>query len=197
MNELVNKWYRNHALIYKLLLLLGTTFFIVYLFPKTGKFRYSFEKGKPWQSENLYAPFDFAIKKTDAQIDEEVKRITDNNELYFELDLKTKTAAINSYLEGFNATFEDSITGFDNRLVLYNEGKKAIENLYKYGILNSVFNYDDSRQVILIENNEQKSKIQFKDLFTQTEIRPYLQALLKQNNLQDYEDDFISLFYIF
>ena len=195
MNELVNKWYRNHALIYKLLLLLGTTFFIVYLFPKTGKFRYSFEKGKPWQSENLYAPFDFAIKKTDAQIDEEVKRITDNNELYFELDLKTKTAAINSYLEGFNATFEDSITGFDNRLVLYNEGKKAIENLYKYGILNSVFNYDDSRQVILIENNEQKSKIQFKDLFTQTEIRPYLQALLKQNNLQDYEDDFISLFF--
>ncbi|GGI57612.1 HD family phosphohydrolase [Winogradskyella haliclonae] len=195
MNELVNKWYRNHALIYKLLLLLGTTFFIVYLFPKTGKFRYSFEKGKPWQSENLYAPFDFAIKKSKAQSDEEVKRITDNNELYFEVDLKIKTSAINRYLEEFNTIFEDSITGFENRLVLYNQGQKALEDIYKYGVLNSVYNYDENRQIILIENNKQKSKIQFKDLFAQTDIRPYLQGVLRQNNLQEYESDFVSLFF--
>ena len=64
MNELVNKWYRNHALLYKVLLFFATTFLIVYLFPKSGKFKYSFEKGKPWQTENLQAPFDFAIKKS-------------------------------------------------------------------------------------------------------------------------------------
>ena len=63
MKELLNKWYKNHALVYKILLFLLTTLFIVYLFPKTGKFRYSFEKGKPWQYENLYAPFSFTIKK--------------------------------------------------------------------------------------------------------------------------------------
>ena len=43
----------------------------MYLFPKSGKFKYNFEKGKPWQSENLYAPFDFAIKKTENEISKE------------------------------------------------------------------------------------------------------------------------------
>ena len=68
MKDLTNQLYQNHSLIYKVLLFLATTFLIVYSFPKSGQFKYSFEKGKPWQSENLYAPFDFAIKKTDLQI---------------------------------------------------------------------------------------------------------------------------------
>jgi len=68
MKDFINKLYKNHSLIYKVLLFIATTFLIVYLFPKSGKFKYSFEKGKPWQSENLYAPFDFAIKKSDEEI---------------------------------------------------------------------------------------------------------------------------------
>ena len=86
MNELLNKWYKNHALVYKILLFLGTTLFIVYLFPKTGKFRYSFEKDKPWQSENLYAPFNFAIKKSQAEIGKEQFNIENTASVYFEVN---------------------------------------------------------------------------------------------------------------
>ena len=68
MQDLINKLYKNHSFIYKGLLFICTTVLIVYLFPKSGKFKYNFEKGKPWQSENLYAPFDFAIKKSDEEI---------------------------------------------------------------------------------------------------------------------------------
>ena len=53
MKDLINTFYKNHALIYKAILFITTTFLIVYLFPKGGKFKYDFEKGKPWQSENL------------------------------------------------------------------------------------------------------------------------------------------------
>ena len=31
-----------------------------------SKFKYDISKGKPWQYENLYAPFDFAILKEDS-----------------------------------------------------------------------------------------------------------------------------------
>ena len=75
MKNVTNKLYRNHSLFYKILLLIGTTFLIVYLFPKSGKFKYNFEKGKPWQSETLQAPFDFAIKKTDEETNEEKEKI--------------------------------------------------------------------------------------------------------------------------
>ena len=69
MDPVLNKFYRNHNLLYKVFLFVATTFLIVYLFPKSGTFRYSFEKGKPWQSENLYAPFDFAIQKSNTTHD--------------------------------------------------------------------------------------------------------------------------------
>ncbi|MBT8245648.1 MAG: HDIG domain-containing protein [Winogradskyella sp.] len=195
MNELVNKWYRNHALIYKLLLLLGTTFFIVYLFPKTGKFRYSFEKGKPWQSENLYSPFDFAIKKSDAQIKSEIEDVTSRSEVYFEVDSAVKRAAIDNYLERFNSVFKDSVIGFEDKNVLYSRGKVALSELYKYGVLNSIYNYEDSRLLTLVEDNAQINKVQFKDLTQQSEIRPYLENLLSKNRLETYREDFISLFF--
>lgn len=195
MNELINKWYRNHALIYKLLLLIVTTLFIVYLFPKTGKFRYSFEKGKPWQSESLLAPFDFAIKKTDAELNAEIKAIKDKNDIYFEVNSETETVILDNFLTNFNSTFKDSITDFKERALLYNQGQIALKELYKYGVLNAIYNYDDNRPVVLIENNIQKHNIRFKELFEQSEIRPYLENLVLKNNLELYKDDFISLFF--
>lgn len=195
MNKLVNKWYRNHALIYKLLLLLGTTFFIVYLFPKTGKFRYSFEKGKPWQSENLYAPFDFAIKKTDAQIKVEIDDISEKSNIYFDVDLTKKRIASDNYTERFNSVFKDSVSGFEDRVLLYTSGQKALSEFYKYGILNSTHSYDDRRIITLLQDNKQIGRVQFNKLVQQSSIRPYLEKVLNSNRLEAYKEDFISLFF--
>src|SRR5690554_2651012 len=101
MKDFINYFYRNHSLAYKLILFVSATFLIVYLFPKSGKFKYNFEKGKPWQSENLYAPFNFAIKKTDEEITSEKKTITDNSLLYFNVDTKTKERVV----AGFHSEF--------------------------------------------------------------------------------------------
>lgn len=196
MKELINKWYRNHALIYKLLLLLSTTVFIVYLFPKTGKFKYSFEKGKPWQSETLLAPFDFAIKKTDAELAKETELLSASSEVYFNVDSNIASIVKENYSNAFNNRFPDTISGFNDRTLLFNKGKLALTELYKYGVLNSVYsNYESQRSVVLIENNIQKAKIQFKDLFEQKEVRPYLESIISTSNLNTYKDDFISLFF--
>ncbi|MCC1484557.1 HD family phosphohydrolase [Winogradskyella immobilis] len=195
MKELINKWYRNHALIYKLLLFLATTLFIVYLFPKTGKFKYSFEKGKPWQSENLYAPFDFAIKKTDQELNLEKAQITQSSEIYFNIDSEIKNEVLDNYLETFNIVFKDSVSVLNERFSLFEKGQNAINEYYKYGILNSVYAYDSERTVILIENNIQKEKIQFKDLYKQSEIRSSIENILNDGSLYIYKDDFVSLFF--
>ena len=63
LKSFLNILYQNHALIYKIFLFILTVIAIVYLFPKGGHFKYEFQKGKPWQYDNLYAPFDFAIQK--------------------------------------------------------------------------------------------------------------------------------------
>ena len=84
MSKTVNKLYKHNAAIYKVILFLITAFAIVYLFPKGGQFKYEFTKGKPWQYDNLYAPFDFAIDKTEDEIIEEIKLIEVTSKLYFQ-----------------------------------------------------------------------------------------------------------------
>ena len=86
MSKFINKVYKNNAIVYKVLLFLIAVVSIVYLFPKGGQFKYDFNKGKPWQYDNLYATFDFSIQKTDEEINKEKLEITRNNKQYFEFD---------------------------------------------------------------------------------------------------------------
>ena len=62
---------KNQSFIYKGLLLIGSSFLIVYLFPKGGTFKYEFQKGKPWQHPTLYAPFDYSIIKSESELENE------------------------------------------------------------------------------------------------------------------------------
>ena len=57
----INYLYKINSLFYKAILYASTVAVIVYVFPKKVQFFYDYENGQPWQSENLYAPFDFAI----------------------------------------------------------------------------------------------------------------------------------------
>ncbi len=83
MRKIVNKIYQNNTIIYKVLLFLITTVAIVYLFPKGGQFKYEFNNGKVWKYDNLYATFDFAIQKTEAEIIQEKEAISANSKYYF------------------------------------------------------------------------------------------------------------------
>ena len=97
MSKTVNKLYKHNTAIYKVILFLITTVAIVYLFPKGGQFKYEFTKGKPWQYDNLYAPFDFAIDKTDEEVSEEIKTIELNAKLYFQFNKETVTEVKEAY----------------------------------------------------------------------------------------------------
>jgi hypothetical protein len=59
---------------------------IVYIFPREGKFRYEFQKGRPWSHENLFAPFDFSIYKSDKQIQAEKDSALKYFSPYFRFD---------------------------------------------------------------------------------------------------------------
>jgi len=63
-NKLIASIRNSHELIFKVLLFLTAITLVVFLLPKEAKFKYEFQKNKPWVHEDLLAPFDFAINKT-------------------------------------------------------------------------------------------------------------------------------------
>ncbi|GAA4304527.1 HD family phosphohydrolase [Aestuariibaculum suncheonense] len=194
MKDLINKLYKNHSLIYKGLLFLCTSFLIVYLFPKSGKFRYNFEKGKPWQSENLYAPFDFAIKKTDDEIASEKQNIIDNSVLYFDIDNTVEPKVKVRYKEAFKKTFTDSLPNRSFQTV-YNTGLDIIEELYTFGILSESYEFSDTRIITLLEDRTKKQDGFFGDLIKLDAITPIINKVLLSRELQAYKTNFTSLFF--
>ncbi|MBF8150042.1 HDIG domain-containing protein [Winogradskyella sp. F6397] len=195
MNVFYNKWYKNHALVYKILLFIVTTLFIVYLFPKTGKFRYSFEKGKPWQSENLYSPFNFAIKKSNAEIESEQNEIKNSSLVYFEINRGIEDDVLSDYLMRFNQVFKDSSNFSNENSDLYNKGKSIITNLYSSGILDLDYNYADDRPVKLATANKVEKEIKYGSLLELSNLRQHIEADLGNSIPTELKKQLISVFF--
>ena len=134
MSNFVNSIYKNQALIYKVFLYLLTTAIIVYLFPKGSKFKYEYSKGQPWQYENLYAPFDFAILKSEDEIAEEKKEIRNKHTPYYDFNEDIPKQVTNSLDAEINSVFSDSIIDRDGvRLIKFT--RRTLDDLYKDGLL--------------------------------------------------------------
>ncbi len=58
----------SYQLIFRVLVFLVALFLVVWQMPRTVKFKYEYQKMRPWQYESLYAPFNFPIYKTAEQL---------------------------------------------------------------------------------------------------------------------------------
>jgi putative nucleotidyltransferase with HDIG domain len=133
MKKLLNQLLHNHSFIYKTILYLLTIFLIVFLLPKGGKFKYDYFKGKPWQYENYIAPFDFAIQKSQKEIDTEISDIEKKSKLHFVYNTKVKEEVITSFNEKFNQnSFIDNIENSNREIV-----ENIIDKVYKYGFIDT------------------------------------------------------------
>ncbi len=76
----------RHQEIIKYLFVLLVAVGMTAMFPRYGKFRYSFEIGRPWKYETLIAPFDFGILKSNDVLETERSNVQDNFIPYYRLD---------------------------------------------------------------------------------------------------------------
>ena len=150
---------KNQSFIYKGLLLIGSSFLIVYLFPKGGTFKYEFQKGKPWQHPTLYAPFDYSIIKSESELETEKKAIIEGQSKYYRADLSVINEVKNSYTVQFKNFFKIPVSNNDYNL-LFDFGKNLIDEIYKYGILPISLEHTGNKSIFLIKgNNESTSNI--------------------------------------
>jgi putative nucleotidyltransferase with HDIG domain len=181
MSNFVNKLYQKNTIIYKVILFLITTVAIVYLFPKGGQFKYDFNNGQLWKYDNLYAPFDFAVQKTDAEIKIEKQRIEANSKLFFIYN--------NAVVLTVNAAFEKSVQtlllsdslSVDQKILFNKIGVEIIKEVYKEGFLavvsqNIVANTD---ALISITKENVVKDIPFKNLYNSSKVLKIITANLE------------------
>ena len=194
MKDLINLYHKNHSLIYKLFLFIITTFVIVYLFPKSGTFRYSFEKGKPWQSENLYAPFDFAIKKSTEEIISEKEQIAKQSAVFFDIDTEVYANAKSDYELEFNSLFYELPNDFI-KAELYEKGLSILDQIYKSGVLEMSYDYGPNQQISILKDKTQNGFKSYLTFFLQTNLKSFVESQVINLGIQSYRQRFLALFF--
>ncbi len=193
MNNFVNNFYKNQALFYKIFLFIITAALIVSLLPTGGKFKYEITKGKPWQYENLYAPFDFAILKSDEEIVKEKQQIISNHIPYYSYNEAIVEEVKSQVPQAIQNVFSDSVLNRRERII-ENFVEKVINGVYEYGILDQEKRLEPDQLVYLKKGNVAR-EINMGKIFAQDEIRSYLTTNIDRSNLTSLKPELLELFY--
>jgi len=172
MGKTLDSFYKRQSLIYKYLLYFISVGLIVFFFPRGGKFKYEFQKGKPWQYENLYAPFDFSIKKTQVEVSEEEEALRQNKKSYYRLDQNLVEEARNAFESGFVSVFNQGQGTGAQRQNAYQLGQKLLDSINRNGIFESA---SPSQEILLVVDNTARA-LDAKVIFTPENAKEWLQT---------------------
>ena len=194
MGKTLDGVYKNQSIIYKYLLYVITIACIVFFFPRGGKFKYEFQKGKPWQYENLYAPFDFSIKKTADEITEERNAIESDQVDYYYYDEAAASEAYQIFADKFPVVFSTEKFSNRSRRILEAVGKDFLDTIYTYGILKKVDELIAKNSLYLIKDGEAR-RLQSDALYRIGVMDDSITKILKDKRLGSYDADFKTLFF--
>ena len=174
---------------------------VVYLNPREVKFKYEFQKGKPWLYENLVAPFDFPILKTEAELEKERKSIVENKTIFLRKDADVAEDALIAYEEDFRlewnkmegATLGRKISEKQSealRRKLKNSARDLLAEVYSKGVLKPLGEDFDSGGDVLITVKGVSSPVQLSDFYSISSATNFIREAYKDSSEQ--VESFIS-----
>lgn len=189
------RWIRqNINIIYRVLIFTIALGLLSIIYPNIGNFRYEYQKGKPWMHETLIAPFDFAIHKTEAELNENRDSLLANYSPYYQY----KPEILKNIQNEFNSNFEKKwmtyILSEEFSSLGYKESKIFIEKkrllLYFQDIISGIYNIgiiedSNTKQELPIKINRSvnnvSEKIETKSLYTPKIAYEYISKRLKSD----------------
>lgn len=174
---------------------------ILLMFPREGKFRYEFQRGKPWKHEVLVAPFDVPIYKYDYVIQYERDTALKNFIPYYRIDTLT-FASVKDYHSGYFtqqwgrylaenlAANPQFISSFDTAKVsveYYNRIHALLNDVYAHGIVPDALQFEDihnksnSINIITGQVVEEKPKTY---VYTQSNAYQYIKEKLSEISIE-------------
>lgn len=171
MSDFLTDIRNNHSRIQRALLFVIAGALLVLMLPKEGKFKYEYQKGKPWLHEDLVAPFDFAIAKPAAELTAETEAVQTNAKIYLRRDADGEQTA----LENFHGALREHLKPDSTKSKTLKEferyrvgGERIIRTIYAKGVLRNapeLDNISDRQQVFLMDGNV-ASEVSLRQIFT-------------------------------
>jgi putative nucleotidyltransferase with HDIG domain len=179
-------------IIYKSVLILASSLIILNLFPIGGQFKYEFQKGRAWQYPSYYAPFDFSILKSEAEVKADQEAALNTLKPYLRSDLKIKEEVLSRYQDEFTRFFPilENPMVFDS---VYQFGEKILNKIYEHGVLPPNYKHQGNEILLIQKNIEYPLSIE--QLFKSDILFERLTQWFEGSNYEDYFDVFNDLFF--
>jgi len=183
MKNLFTSIARNQSLIYKVFLFIVATSLVLYILPKSGQFKYSFQKGKPWQYENLYAPFSFTIKKDKETLKKEEEKIRENAIPYFEYFEQVQPQVTEKFKKILAEHYSDTVHK-TSKATVERIGLNMIKEIYQFGYTDQIYPYDDDRFIYIKRGNEIEERT-YAQVFKSEALSKKVRETVDKNNAED------------
>lgn len=211
--------HQNNSLIVKTAMITLAIVLICILLPKQPRFRYEFEKGKVWNHENLVSPYNFAILKTQEELNKDKEQILRTVQPIYNLNTMVSKEQIDQFNIDIGEKWEiahmDSVSGQDREVYkavgnallnyIYNRGVISLNNRYQNKGLDAeeVDQAQSEYNFTLLQDNlaQQKNTV---DIFTIESAIAYIESNLSRNNKIDQKawlaemlKNYVTINYIF
>jgi putative nucleotidyltransferase with HDIG domain len=135
-----------------MLLVLASLLLVVYMLPKRASFKYDFQIGKPWKHDNLLAPFDFAILKSNDVLSKEKEVIQQNFAPFYQFNNK----ALPQKLDHFKGKLAqemhvDAPERNSDFLKKFQLGVRALTEVYTMGVVDMYPDHELRREQLVIQ----------------------------------------------
>jgi len=151
MGKSLDRFYKNQSLIYKYFLYFISVGLIVFFFPRSGQFKYEFQKGRSWQYENLYAPFDFSIQKTESELTAERNYLSDNKSVYYAYSDSIAQKVEQDFKVAFEKEFFGEEYSSSSKEYYFALGESILDSVYRLGVF---VDKDINGRALVVKNNE-------------------------------------------
>ena len=180
---LLRKYSRN----VKFLMMLASICVIVFTLPKQAKFSYDIEKGRIWNQKELVSPYNFAILKTEPEIENDKNTVLAAVTPIYQVDDNISDRE----LEGFKSDLEIKwhTAGLKDRQKdeYVQTGENLLKTIYDKGVLTLNPKYQQNVEdypITILDKNIATNK-NTADLFTKERALAYCEKALDSNATLD------------
>jgi len=182
ISSFLSKVGHSYQIIFRVLAFIVALVLVVWQMPRTIKFKYEYQKMRPWQYESLYAPFNFPIYKTAEQLKlEEEASLKDFYPIFVydaNITKNNKVAMLQEFETQWNDAEKDKL-----------ENKEFLEKIYdtienRGIIINVAATYDlkPESMIDVVRDRVVKTK-SFRDFYTMKSASDFISDYL--SNVDD------------
>jgi len=184
IKAIVEKIRHSYYDIMKVLAFVIAVVIVVLLMPRNVKFKYEYQKMRPWPHESLYAPFNFPIYKSEETVRKEKEEALKNIEPIFVFDALGTENGREKLLKDFEYQWVDTIGDKEYYRNLILGIYDHIENNGIVAKNNRTNNFKGDEMVVVVRNKVQ-TKCKYEDLNTMATASAYIQG--KLTHISDYK----------